>query len=215
MIRNKIKSIIRKAAVRALNMEFDVQDRPNPSPRGTGDFDPSVIPTVVDGAGDTPGPNHKQDIGRTWLAAQVSAGVSPILIDTRPPNETVAGILPGAQIMSGTSIFKLLDQLPTDKGLRVTIYDQTGEQNAEHIARDLREKGWYMARRLSGGFAEWLEYDEEIVIPYLENSNVQVGDSINTPDHKGVIMRIVDDKVQLWQEPGTLSGLISINEIGL
>ena len=213
MIRQKIKSFIRKTAVKVLDMEFDVQDRPNPGGRGTGDFDPSVIPTIVDGDGDTPGPNHKQDIGRTWLAAQIAAGVSPYLIDTRPPNETVAGILPDAQIMSGQSVLKLKDRLPTDKSLRVTLYDQTGEQDAAALAEQLRQDGWTMARRLKGGYAEWLEHDEPIASPLNEAQPVQIGDSVATDTHSGQVMHIHDGHVILWQTPDILSPPIPIATI--
>ena len=213
MIRKKIKSFIRKTAVKVLDMEFDVQDRPNPGGRGTGDFDPSVIPTIVDGDGDTPGPNHKRDIGRTWLAAQIAAGVSPFLIDTRPPNETVAGILPAAHIMSGTSVLKMLDQLPEDKSLRVTLYDQTGEQEAEALAEQLRQAGWTMARRLKGGFAEWLEYDEPIDTPLIDANTLQIGDAIQTEHAHGVIMQINSTHVILWEAPDLLSSPIPISKI--
>ena len=65
MIRNRLKKKVRKLAIKAFGMEFDTEDRdPNAGGRADpADFDPSVIPNIVDGAGDTPGPNHKQDIG--------------------------------------------------------------------------------------------------------------------------------------------------------
>ena len=213
MIRKKIKSFIRKTAVRVLDMEFDVQDRPNPGGRGTGDFDPSVIPTIVDGDGDTPGPNHKRDIGRTWLAAQMAAGVSPFIIDTRPPNETVAGVLPSAHIMSGTSVLRMLDQLPEDKSLRVTLYDQTGEQDAESLAEQLRDAGWSMARRLKGGYAEWLEYDEPIETPTKIDSPLQIGDSVDANGHSGIVMQISSTHVILWQPPDQISAPIPTEQI--
>ena len=57
-------------------MEFDTEDR-DPAARRRGDpsqFDPSKIPPLVDGDGDTPGPNHKTEIGRTWVSAQLAGG---------------------------------------------------------------------------------------------------------------------------------------------
>lgn len=217
MLRKKIKNLIRKTAVRVLDMEFDVQDHPNPSEPGTGEYDPTVIPKVVDGSGDTPGPNHKQNIGRTWLSAQMSAGVSPFVIDTRPPNEVVAGMLPGAILMSGHSFLALEHELPKDKGLRITIYDQTGEQNSADVAEQLRSKGWSMARRLAGGYAEWLEFDEPIQIPESTSSPVQIGDTVDMPKHKGLIMRVVDDSktphLRLWTSSDTVSELIPVSDI--
>ena len=103
MIRDKFKGILRKVAIKVLDMEFDTQDRPEQEPNQS-TFDESKIPTVVDGSGDTPGPNHKENIGRTWVSAQLAGGVAPFLVDIRPPNEVVAGIIPSATIMSGTYI---------------------------------------------------------------------------------------------------------------
>ena len=76
MIRDRLKNRMRKMAIKAFGMDLDTEDRdPNAGGRANpDDFDPSVIPKIVDGAGDTPGPNHKEDIGRTWVAAQL-AGV--------------------------------------------------------------------------------------------------------------------------------------------
>ena len=63
-------------------MEFDTEERKNfrsynkdriQNTEAT--FDESKIPKVVDGSGDTPGPNHKQDIGRTWVSAQMAGGL--------------------------------------------------------------------------------------------------------------------------------------------
>ena len=217
MLRKKIKNLIRKTAVRMLDMEFDVQDHPNPSAGGTGDFDPNVIPKVVDGSGDTPGPNHKQNIGRTWLSAQMSAGVSPFVIDTRPPNEVVAGMLPGAILMSGQSFLELEHELPKDKELRITIYDQTGEQNSAEVAEQLRAKGWSMARRLDGGYAEWLEFDEPIQIPEHSSSPIQIGDTVDMPKQKGLVMRIEKDSttphIRLWTPSDTISERIPISDI--
>ena len=134
-------------------MEFDTEER-DPNARGVADpnnFDPSVIPKLVDGDGDTPGPNHRFDIGRTWVSAQLAGGVPPFFIDIRAPQVAAAGILPGALLLSGESLKQRTDVLPTDRGQRVTIYDQTGEQGSSDLAAWLREQGWGMARRLQGG----------------------------------------------------------------
>ena len=104
MIRNRIKGLVRKIAVKALNMEFDTQTRPENEFSKKVEFDEALIPKVVDGSGDTPGPNHKTDIGRTWVSAQLSGGVAPFFIDIRPPSETVSGILPNAIIQTGDAI---------------------------------------------------------------------------------------------------------------
>ena len=164
MIRDRLKKAARRAAIKLLNMEFDTEER-DPNARGVADpnaFDPAKIPKLVDGDGDTPGPKHKYDIGRTWVSAQLVAGFPPFFVDIRPPAIASAGILPGSLLQSGMSLKQRTDLLPTDPKKRVTIYDQTGEQGSEELAAWLRENGWPMARRLRGGYAEWLEHGETI-----------------------------------------------------
>ena len=187
MIRDRFKKKVRKIAIKAFGMEFDTEDR-DPNAGGRADpanFDPSVIPNIVDGAGDTPGPNHKQDIGRTWVAAQLAGGVAPFFIDMRSPMEMAAGVLPGAHRFPGHSIEGHLDGLPT-KDKRVTVYDQTGEQGSTELAAWLREQGWSNARRLRGGYAEWIEYGEEIQTPQTTaNGDQNVGDPITKGQYSG------------------------------
>ena len=139
MIRDRLKNRMRKMAIKAFGMEFDTEDRdPNAGGRANpDDFDPSVIPKIVDGAGDTPGPNHKEDIGRTWVAAQLAGGVAPFFVDIRTPMEMAAGVLPGAHRFPEQSIKDHLATLPA-KDVRVTVYDQTGEQGSIELAAWLR-----------------------------------------------------------------------------
>jgi rhodanese-related sulfurtransferase len=184
MIRDRLKSAARRAAVKIFNMEFDVQqhvgagrDSADPSK-----YDPSIIPKVVDGSGDTPGPNHKEDIGRTWLAAQLVGGVSPMLVDMRPPYEWQAGVLPGALRLTGAQVGRNVALLP-DKAVRVTVYDQTGQQGSREMAEWLRGQGWTLARRLRGGFAEWMEHGEPMEkLPRIDAARVQVGDEAKLKD---------------------------------
>lgn len=210
MIRDRLKKAARKAAIRLLNMEFDTQER-DPNARGNPDaskYDPNKIPPLVDGDGDTPGPNHKQDIGRTWVAAQLAGGVAPVFVDLRPPQECVAGILPGALVLPGDLVFAHLDLLP-EKTTRVTVYDQTGDLGSEDIAARLREAGWSMARRLRGGFAEWIEHDEAIELPEASGgARFRLGDSVRIPDGRQAwILRVEPGPRYLaWLPDGTTSG---------
>lgn len=210
MIRDRLKKAARKAAIRLLNMEFDTEDR-DPNARGNPDaskFDPDKIPPLVDGDGDTPGPNHKQDIGRTWVAAQLAGGVAPIFIDLRPPQECVAGILPGSLALPGELVFENLELLP-DKATRVTVYDQTGALGSAEIAERLRDAGWTMARRLRGGFAEWIEHDETIELPEAPTgARFRLGDSVRIPDGRQAwILRIdAGPAYTAWLSDGSTSG---------
>ena len=84
MIRQFLKKKIRNVAVQVFNMEFDVEERDKRPARSTPQaFDQSIIPSIVDGSGDTPGPNHKEKIGRTVISAEIVSGVDSLLIDGR------------------------------------------------------------------------------------------------------------------------------------
>jgi rhodanese-related sulfurtransferase len=167
MIRDRLKGAAKKAALKFFGMEWEASEAPEdrartvPNPAA---YDPSVIPKVVDGSGDTPGPKHKEDIGRTWLASQVASNVGPYLIDIRHPKECAAGLIQGAILLPGQQVRQRLDLLPS-KDTRVTVYDQVGSDEAVQLAAWLREQGWELARRLVGGYAEWIEHSEPIIVP--------------------------------------------------
>ena len=195
MIRDRLKSAARKAAVKLFHMEFDVEER-DPASRAAGragEVDLSVIPKVVDGDGDTPGPKHAEDIGRTWVAAQVVSGELPFFLDLRPPAEVVTGLLPGAALAPGRSIQHHLDLLPP-ADQRVTVYDQTGELGSSEVAAWLRENGWPMARRLRGGFAEWIEHGEPTAPPAtVPGATLRVGDPARLADgRQGHVLRVIE-----------------------
>ena len=208
MFRDRIKNRVRKIAIKAFGMEFDTEDRdPNAGGRADpNDFDPSVIPKLVDGDGDTPGPNHKEDIGRTWVAAQLAGGVAPLFIDMRSPMEVAPGILPGAIRFPGDSIKGHLGHLP-NKGERVTLYDQTGEQGSIELAAWLREQGWTLARRLRGGYAEWIEHGEDILSPQTSSdSDLSIGDSFQSETASGSVHDVdADGTIWIWTESEELT----------
>ncbi len=214
MIRDRLRRVARKAAIKLLNMEFDTEER-DPAARRRGDpsaFDPSKIPPLVDGDGDTPGPNHKFDIGRPWVSAQLAGGVAPILIDIRPPAEVVAGVLPGAVVLPGSLVLSRLDLLPADRAERITVYDQTGELGSAEIAEKLRDAGFAMARRLQGGYAEWLEHAEPIGHPPVApGGRARVGDPVRMTDgREGWVLRslLLDGSpaAEVWFADGTWVG---------
>ena len=216
MIRDKMRKLLRKAAVKVLNMEFDTQEREAQSFEKQS-FDPTKIPKVVQGSGDTPGPNHKEDIGRPWVSAQLSGSVGPFIVDIRPPNEVVAGILPTAKLMSGEYIKSHLDLLPP-KADRITIYDQTGDLGSAEIALWLREQGWTLARRLRGGYREWLEFNESVSLPEQHNgSKLQIGDSVSLKEDHGFIHKVLTSQgkisYEVWIEGRGIVGIFSEGEL--
>lgn len=219
MIRNRLKKAARRVAIRVLNMEFDTEER-DPAARRRGDpskFDPGKIPKVVDGDGDTPGPNHREDIGRPWVSAQLSGGVAPVFIDIRPSREVAGGALPGAILLPGSLCLERTELLPADKGIRLTIYDQTGELGSAEVAAQLRDAGWPLARRLRGGYAEWIEHDESVTVPAAaDGGRLRPGDPARVADgREGHIMRSWAREGTTWVEvsfeDGSSSGEIDEN----
>lgn len=216
MIRDRLKKVARMAAIKVLKMDFDTQER-DPAARRRGDpdaFDPSKIPTVVDGSGDTPGPNHKEDVGRTMTSAQIAGGVAPFLIDIRPPQETVTGLLPGAVVLPGRLVERRLDLLPPKSG-RVTVYDQTGELGSAEVAAWLRAQGWEWARRLQGGYAEWMEHDEHTTMPAVpDGARLKVGDPVRLrAGGEGWVLAVdtsgADAAYTVWHADGSTTGPVA------
>jgi rhodanese-related sulfurtransferase len=218
-LRSRLRDAARQVAIRALGMEFDTEER-DPAAHRRGDpsrFDPSKIPPLVDGDGDTPGPNHRSDIGRTWVSAQLVGGVAPVFVDIRPPMEVVAGVLPGAVLAPGRLILDRLHLLPADQGVRVTVYDQTGELGSADVAQALRDAGYAGARRLVGGYAEWIEQDEPIRPPPGRGA-LRVGDPARLVDgREGHLLAFQDAagrlQIELWLPDGRPSGWVDADAL--
>ena len=127
MIRKKLRAAAKKAALRAFKMEEQAKARETNSTKvEDSPYRADLIPQVVQGSGDTPGPNHKTLIGRTWVSAQLAGGVAPLLVDIRPPEQWPAGHIPGALMLPGDQIVDAPSPLGTDSKVRVTLYDATG-----------------------------------------------------------------------------------------
>lgn len=193
MIRDRLKNAAKKLALKAFGMERDAEARTTRKTTGTvGSYDASKIPKLVDGDGDTPGPNHRELIGRTFLAASVIGGDGVIVVDLRPPQEWIAGTLPDALLLPNRQILDRPDVLPADKTTVIALYDATDEQAARAVAAKLRDRG-YAARSLVGGWAEWVEQDEPQVIPAaVEGSSVQLGDPVELKDgRRGTVQAVM------------------------
>ena len=122
---------------------------------------PEGIPPVQPGSGDTPGPNHKEDIGRPWAAAQLVSGTPPFFLDVRPAHLHATSRIPGAISAPGREALERPDLLPRPD-TRVVVYDADGGEESVAVAAALREAGWTGARRLVGGFGEWCERGEPV-----------------------------------------------------
>lgn len=195
MIRDRLKSTARKVLLRAFGMETDAADRTSfRPPAQAGAVDMTVIPKVVDGRGDTPGPNHKELIGRTWLAAQVIGGAPGAILDIRPPEEWTVGTLPGSILLPHHQVKSRLHLLPP-KEVRITVVDATGSDDAQALAAWLRAEGWALARCLVGGWAEWVEHAEPAQTPtHPEGARFRLGDPVELHDgRRGVVQAVVRD----------------------
>ena len=204
MIRDRLKSRLRGIALRAFGMERQAEARTTTATTGGGKYDPSVIPPLVDGDGDTPGPNHKSLIGRTWLAAQLNGGDAGVVVDVRPPVEWIVGIIPTAHLIPGDQLLNRRDLLPA-KTRRVTLYDATNEQQAFALAETLRNEGWTWARALQGGWAEWVEQGERQFIPPAEQGRWQLADPVEHDGRRGVVQAIRADVADVLYDDGTFA----------
>jgi rhodanese-related sulfurtransferase len=158
MAPSRVRSRLRRLASRVLGSP-DTEPRrdqqaPRPRPQDVGSGELAGLPPLQPGRGETPGPNHKQDISQEWASAQLHSGVPPVFVDLRSPEAHAAGHIPGALSMPGWSVREQLDALPP-RDERLAIYDADGEQDSAAVAAWLREQGWEGARRLQGGFAAW------------------------------------------------------------
>lgn len=213
MIRDRLKNVIKKAAVKAFNMEFDVEDRQPAAPSrvNPADFDPSVIPKLVDGSGDTPGPNHKEDIGRPWVSAQLASDAAGFILDIRPPADLIVGRIPTSVHLPGDQVKQQLNRLPAKED-RITVYDQTGMLGSDELAAWLRGQGWVLARRLQGGFAEWLSFGETIEpVPPVPGAAHKVGDPVRLKDGREGVVQAVDKtgagiRYTVWFSGGDTAG---------
>jgi hydroxyacylglutathione hydrolase len=193
MIGDRLKRAARRVGRRLLLPEERASVRVRSAlARGDGPVDRSVIPRIQQGDGDTPGPNHPTDIGRTWAAAQLAGREGIVALDIRSPAEWASGHLPGAVLVPRELLADHLDAIPGHVGdTFVAVYDATGDQGSAHIADLLRERGFPRARRLVGGFAEWVEEGEEVVMDPPSPGGPQIGDSVATRSGvRGAVWRI-------------------------
>ncbi len=164
MASSRVRSRLRRLAARVLGSEQE----PRPSTAGsppstdhTAASDLDGLPPLQPGRGETPGPNHKQDISQEWAAAQLFSGVSPLFIDLRSSAAFRQSHVPGAVSAPASTLREMLEALP-DKSERIAVYDADGAQGSEREAAWLRDQGWTWARRLVGGFEEWTARGEAV-----------------------------------------------------
>ena len=91
----------------------------------------------------------------------------------------------------------------------MTIYDQTGAQGSIELAAWLRDNGWSLARRLQGGFAEWIEHGEDTQMPSISaTSDLKVGDTYKEGAVKGTVHDVDGSgTIWVWTENETLEAI--------
>jgi len=173
----RIRSRLRRLAARV--MGDTSKDSPVPSVPRREAATPSTapmtgLPPLQPGRGETPGPNHKSDIGQEWASAQFHSGVPPFFIDIRSAELHGAGHIPGALSAPGDSLRQTSADLP-DKAEHITVYDVDGEQGSDDLATWLRDQGWIEARRLQGGFDAWAGGGDDIEVGPNPESDAPAG----------------------------------------
>ena len=75
------------------------------------------------------------------------------------------------------------------------------------LAAWLRDNGWALARRLQGGYAEWIEHGEDIVTPQLSASGEgAVGDTHLAGGGEGQLLdRKPDGSSWVWMADGSIA----------
>jgi rhodanese-related sulfurtransferase len=154
MAPSRVRSRLRRLASRVLGSPTPEPQPAQPRPQADPPTDLEGLPPLQPGRGETPGPNHKQDISQEWASAQLHSGVPPFFIDLRSQAEHAAGHIPGAVSIPSQVVRSAPEGLP-DKGERLAVYDADGHQDSAEVAEWLRQQGWEGARRLQGGFDAW------------------------------------------------------------
>ncbi len=82
------------------------------------------------------------------------AGAEPLrILDVRTPQETSAGIIPGALLIPVDQLERRLEELPKD-GRRTLVYCAGGGRSAA-ACEFLSERGYANLLNLAGGFGSW------------------------------------------------------------
>ena len=109
--------------------------------------------------------------------------------------------------------------LPSDKSKRVTVYDQTGDQGSAEIAAWLRSQGWELARKLRGGYVEWIEHDETVeALPKISGATWQIGDSVLLEGEKqAFVHQVLTDqealRYEIWSSEKGICGEFSEEDL--
>ena len=88
------------------------------------------------------------------LAAQISSGKAPLIIDVRTEDDFLAGRIPGARLIPHTEMSNYVDSLSAYKDEPILLYCRTGNR-AGQAAAVLEEAGFSKVQVLEGSFPGW------------------------------------------------------------
>ena len=97
--------------------------------------------------------------GRLWrdvdpkAAQKLLADEAPRVLDVRTPQETVGGVLPGAQLIPIDQLEGRLDELPRDG--KTTLVCCAGGGRSAAACEFLSEQGFSNLLNLAGGIGSW------------------------------------------------------------
>ncbi|MEL6428429.1 MAG: rhodanese-like domain-containing protein [Planctomycetota bacterium] len=94
-----------------------------------------------------------KDIDENEAKAMLAGSPAPYLVDVRTPDETAAGIIPGAKLIPMDEIEARRAELPSD-GTPIVVYCAAGGRSAA-VCDFLAQNGVDGLHNLLGGFSEW------------------------------------------------------------
>jgi phage shock protein E len=95
-----------------------------------------------------------ENVSVETLAAQISSGKAPLIIDLRSEDDFLAGRIPGARLIPHTEIGNYLDALSAHKDEPILLYCRTGSPSGQ-AAAVLEEAGFSKVQILTESFPGW------------------------------------------------------------
>jgi rhodanese-related sulfurtransferase len=95
-----------------------------------------------------------ENVSVDTLAAQISAGKAPLVVDVRTEDEFLEGHIPGARLIPHDEIGNYVDSLAAFKDEPILIYCRSGKR-AESAVKTLEEAGFSKIQVLEGSFSAW------------------------------------------------------------
>lgn len=102
-----------------------------------------------------------ENVSVDTLAAQISAGKAPLVVDVRTEDEFLEGHIPGARLIPHDEIGNYVDSLAAFKDEPILIYCRSGKR-AESAVKTLEEAGFSKIQVLEGSFSAWQAAGQKI-----------------------------------------------------